>query len=104
MSKPTSLVTGAAGFIGSNLTDYLLDLDHQVICVDNESADNDKFHWNGRTINVSGDITDYKFMKNVFNHVIKLIIINLLICFIMIIFLKVDIMKNIYPPSLVYLT
>ena len=69
MSKPTSLVTGAAGFIGSNLTDYLLDLDHQVICVDNESADNDKFHWNGRTINVSGDITDYKFMKNVFNHV-----------------------------------
>ena len=61
MSKPTSLVTGAAGFIGSNLTDYLLDLDHQVICVDNESADNDKFHWNGRTINVSGDITDYKF-------------------------------------------
>ena len=67
--KPLSLVTGAAGFIGSNLTDYLLDKGHQVICVDNESADNEKFHWNGETINVQGDITDYKFMKNVFNKV-----------------------------------
>ena len=69
MTKPLSLVTGAAGFIGSNLTDYLLAQNHQVICVDNESADNEKFHWNGETINVSGDITDYKFMKNVFNKV-----------------------------------
>ena len=65
----TSLVTGAAGFIGSNLTDYLLDKGHQVICVDNESADNDKFHWNENAINVNGDITDYKFMKNVFTNV-----------------------------------
>jgi len=69
MTKTLSLVTGAAGFIGSNLVDYLLDRDHQVICVDNESADNEKFHWNGKTINVSGDITDYKFMRNVFNKV-----------------------------------
>ena len=69
MTKTLSLVTGAAGFIGSNLTDYLIAQDHQVICVDNESADNEKFHWNGKTINVSGDITDYKFMKNVFNKV-----------------------------------
>ncbi len=67
MSKLVSVVTGAAGFIGSNLTDYLLDKGHQVICIDNESADNEKFHWNGETINVSGDITDYKFMRNVFN-------------------------------------
>ena len=67
MSKLVSVVTGAAGFIGSNLTDYLLDKGHQVICIDNESADNENFHWNGETINVSGDITDYKFMRNVFN-------------------------------------
>ncbi len=64
-----SLVTGAAGFIGANLTDYLLDKGHQVVCVDNESADNDKFHWNENAINVNGDITDYKFMKNVFTNV-----------------------------------
>ncbi len=69
MTKPLSLVTGAAGFIGSNLTDYLIQQGHQVVCVDNESADNDKFHWNGKTINVQGDITDYKFMRNVFNKV-----------------------------------
>ncbi len=69
MTKQVSLVTGAAGFIGSNLVDYLLEQGHQVICVDNESADNEKFHWNGTTINVQGDITDYKFMKNVFNKV-----------------------------------
>ena len=67
--KPLSLVTGAAGFIGSNLVDYLLKQGHQVVCIDNESANNDKFYWNKDTYNVSGDITDYKFMKNAFTNV-----------------------------------
>ena len=64
-----SLITGGAGFIGSNLTDYLIKQGHQVICVDNESADNEKFYWNDKAWNVKGDITDYKFMKNVFTGV-----------------------------------
>jgi len=67
-----SLVTGAAGFIGSNLVDYLLDQGHTVISVDNESANNEKFHWRhegGMLLNVKADITDYKGMKNVFRGV-----------------------------------
>ena len=64
-----SLITGGAGFIGSNLTDYLIKQGHQVICVDNESADNEKFYWNDKAWNVNADITDYKTMKNVFTNV-----------------------------------
>ena len=65
-----TLVTGGAGFIGSNLVDYLIDKGHQVVCVDNESAEcNEKFYWNEKAINVKGDVTDYKLMKNVFTGV-----------------------------------
>jgi len=65
-----SLVTGGAGFIGSNLVDYLIQKGHEVICVDNESAEcNDKFYWNDKACNIIGDITDYDFIKNCFKDV-----------------------------------
>ena len=64
-----SLVTGAAGFIGSHMVDGLLNLGHKVVAIDNEYADNDQFYWNDKAMNVRGDITDYKFMKNAFTNV-----------------------------------
>ena len=41
------LVTGGAGFIGSNLVDALIKNDYRVIVIDDESAsENEKFYYN----------------------------------------------------------
>jgi len=63
-----SLVTGGAGFIGSNLVDKLIELDHKVICIDNESAEcHDQFYWNPKANNYKYDICDYDKIAPLFN-------------------------------------
>ena len=67
------VVTGAAGFIGSNLTDFLLEQGAEVIGIDNlfngrienltEAFKNDKFEF------LKGDIRDLTFLLDVFEDV-----------------------------------
>ena len=65
-----AIVTGGAGFIGSNIVDELIRRDHQVIVIDNESAEeNDRFYWNDKSENYKYDICDYEKIEPLFEDI-----------------------------------
>ncbi len=64
------LVTGAAGFIGSNLVDELVRSGYEVIAIDNESAEsNEEFYWNRKSENYKYDILDYEKTRPLYDGV-----------------------------------
>lgn len=68
--KMKYLVTGGAGFIGSNLVDKLISLGHDVVCIDNESAEcHEQFYWNDKAQNYKYDICDYDLITPLFKNI-----------------------------------
>jgi len=61
------LVTGGAGFIGSNIVDRLISEGHEVIVIDNEHSDaHENFYWNDKAKNYKYDIRDYEAIEPLF--------------------------------------
>lgn len=65
-----SIVTGGAGFIGSNLVDELIELGHEVIVIDDESSNaHEQFYYNEKAEYWNYDISDYKRIEPLFKGV-----------------------------------
>jgi len=65
-----SIVTGGAGFIGSHIVDRLVELDHEVIVIDNESATvHDHFYYNDKATYYKIDVGDYTGIRPLFEGV-----------------------------------
>ncbi len=64
MTTHKILITGGAGFIGSNLAEYFLNLGHSIICLDNFSTGHRKnieaLLENNRFTLIEGDIRNFK--------------------------------------------
>src|SRR4051812_13394886 len=71
--KPTSVVTGSAGFLGSHLTDYLLLKGHWVIGIDNfitgSVANFDHLAGNPNFRFIQQDVTEFIFLHDAVDYV-----------------------------------
>src|SRR6202165_2801916 len=71
--QPSSVVTGAAGFLGSHLTDLLLSRGHRVIGIDNfvtGSVDNISHLGGNRDFKfIQQDVTEFIFLQEPVNYV-----------------------------------
>lgn len=80
MTHETWLITGAAGFIGSNVAEHLLKQGHTVVGVDNLSSgdinnvngfqQNPNWHWH--ELDILDDKVDALFYEHAFTHVLHL--------------------------------
>tara|TARA_R100000008_G_scaffold43336_1_gene25076 strand:- start:4334 stop:5221 length:888 start_codon:yes stop_codon:yes gene_type:complete len=65
-----ALVTGGAGFIGSNIVDRLINDGHEVVVIDNESAEvHESFYWNDKAENHKFDICNFDSIRPLFEGV-----------------------------------
>jgi UDP-glucose 4-epimerase len=65
--KMNIIVTGGCGFIGSNLTDALINLGHNVTVIDNLSSDaHDQFYYNKNATYYKDDITNKHIINGIF--------------------------------------
>jgi dTDP-glucose 4,6-dehydratase len=73
LSRPTSVVTGGAGFLGSHLTDRLLAEGHRVIGIDNfltgSTANIEHLAGNERYKFIKHDVSNYIFLPDEVNFV-----------------------------------
>ncbi len=64
------IVTGGGGFIGSHIVDRLIEEGHNVIVIDNESAEcHNHFYYNDKAHNYKFDICDYENIRPLFDGV-----------------------------------